>query len=118
MAVRDRAEGITVSALYFGLACGRELRQVVEGRQTREQALARYGSFNEDHRWAFDWLWRVQCLVSGINKYPAMDTTLDVMSRPKLVRWAFTHYLDIAPPSVALQGARPFARPAALPVAA
>ncbi|HET6509236.1 MAG TPA: NAD(P)/FAD-dependent oxidoreductase [Baekduia sp.] len=111
------AEGIR-TALYFGLAAGRELRRVIEGRQTREQALARYGSFSEDHRWAFDWLWRVQCLVSGINRYPAMDTALNVMSRPKLIRWAFTHYLDIAPPSFALQGARPFTRPAALPLAA
>lgn len=111
------AEGIR-TALYFGLACGRELRAVIEGRQTREQALARYGSFSADHRWAFDWLWRVQSVVSGINKYPAMDTTLDLMSRPKLIRWAFNHYLDIAPPSFALQGAQPFARAAALPVAA
>jgi flavin-dependent dehydrogenase len=111
------AEGIR-TALYFGLACGRELRKVVEGRQTREQALARYGSFSDDHRWAFDWLWRVQSLVSGINKYPAMDTTLEVMSRPKLIGWAFRHYLDIAPPSFALEGARPFTKPAALPVAA
>lgn len=112
------AEGIR-TALYFGLACGRELRGVIEGRQTREQALARYGSFNEDHRWAFDWLWRVQCLVSGLNKYPAMDTTLELMSRPRLIRWAFTHYLDIAPPSFALQGAKPFTRAAPpLPLAA
>ncbi|HWH92786.1 MAG TPA: NAD(P)/FAD-dependent oxidoreductase [Baekduia sp.] len=101
------AEGIR-TALYFGIACGRELRRVIEGRQTREQALTRYGSFNEDHRWAFDWLWRVQCVVSGINKYPAMDTTLDLMSRPRLITWAFTHYLNIAPPSFALQGARPW----------
>jgi flavin-dependent dehydrogenase len=111
------AEGIR-TALYFGLACGRELRRVIEGRQTREQALARYGSFSDDHRWAFDWLWRVQRMVGGINKYPAMDTALELMSRPKLVRWAFTHYLDIAPPSFALQGARPFTRAAALPLAA
>jgi digeranylgeranylglycerophospholipid reductase len=111
------AEGIR-TALYFGLACGRELRRVVEGRQTREQALARYGSFSDDHRWAFDWLWRVQSIVSGINKYPAMDTTLELMTRPKFIKWAFAHYLDIAPPSFALQGARPFASPAALPLAA
>jgi flavin-dependent dehydrogenase len=101
------AEGIR-TALYFGLACGRELRRVIEGRQTREQALARYHSFNEDHRWAFDWLWRVQTLVSGMNKYPAMDTTLRLMSRPRLIAWAFAHYLNIAPPSFALTGpARP-----------
>jgi flavin-dependent dehydrogenase len=98
------AEGIR-TALYFGIACGRELRLVVEGRQTRAQALARYGSFNEDHRWAFDWLWRVQSIVSGINKYPAMDTTVRLMSHPRMVNWAFTAYLDIAPPSFALDGA-------------
>jgi flavin-dependent dehydrogenase len=102
------AEGIR-TALYFGLACGRELRRVLEGRQTREQALARYHSFSEDHRWAFDWLWRVQSIVSGINKYPAMDTTLNAMSRPKLISWAFTHYLNIAPPSFALHDGRPWA---------
>lgn len=101
------AEGIR-TALYFGLACGRELRKVIEGRQTREQALARYGSFSDDHRWAFDWLWRVQSLVSGINKYPAMDTALELMTRPKLIKWAFTHYLNIAPPTFALEGARTF----------
>jgi flavin-dependent dehydrogenase len=102
------AEGIR-TAFYFGLACGRELRRVLDGRQTREQALARYHSFNEDHRYAFDWLWRVQTAVSGLNKYPAMDTTLALMSRPKFIRWAFTHYLNIAPPSFALDGARPWA---------
>jgi flavin-dependent dehydrogenase len=101
------AEGIR-TALYFGLAVGRELRLVVEGRQTREQALARYHSFNEDHRWAFDWLWHVQTIFSAINKYPALDTTLDLMSRPKIVSWLFKKYLNIAPPSFALDGANPW----------
>ena len=53
------AEGIR-TALYFGLACGRELRAVVEGRQSREQALRRYAAFCEDAPRAFDWLLRVQ----------------------------------------------------------
>jgi flavin-dependent dehydrogenase len=101
------AEGIR-TAFYFGIACGRELRLVLDGRQTREQALARYHAFNEDHRFAFDWLWRVQSIVSAINGYPAMDTTLKLMSRPAMVTWAFTHYLNIAPPSFALGGARPW----------
>ena len=102
------AEGIR-TALYFGLACGRELRKVVDGRQTREQALARYHSFNEDHRYAFDWMWRVQTLVSGINKYPMMDTSLNLMSRPKFIKWAFAHYLNIASPTFALESAKTFA---------
>src|SRR4051794_35498543 len=94
------AEGIR-PALYFGLACGRELRRVVEGRQTRGQALSRYASFSEDHRSAFDWLWRVQTLVSGVTASRAMDPVLKLMSNRRFVRWAFTHYLNIAPPSFA-----------------
>ena len=39
------AEGIR-PAFYFGIALGRELVDVVEGRQTREQALTRYGAFS------------------------------------------------------------------------
>ena len=39
------AEGIR-PAFYFALALGRELREVLGGRLTREQALARYGAFS------------------------------------------------------------------------
>jgi menaquinone-9 beta-reductase len=91
------AEGIR-TALYFGLACGRELRLVVDGRQTREQALQRYAGFCEDHRWAFSWLLRVQRWVGRLNPYPAMTTALELMSRQAFVDWSFGHYLDIAPP--------------------
>jgi flavin-dependent dehydrogenase len=91
------AEGIR-TALYFGLACGRELRLVLEGRQTREQALQRYAGFCEDHRWAFSWLLRVQRWVGRLNPYPAMTTALELMSRQAFVDWSFGHYLDIAPP--------------------
>ena len=52
------AEGIR-TALYFGLACGRELRRVIAGQQTREQALARYHAFSAEHALAFRWLLRV-----------------------------------------------------------
>lgn len=100
------AEGIR-TALYFGLALGRELRLVVEGRETREQALERYGAFSADHKWQFDWLWRVQSVVSGVLKYPMMDTALDVMDRQRFVDWAFGHYLEIAPPAFALEDGRP-----------
>ena len=46
------AEGIR-TALYFGIACGRELRRVVGGEQTREQALARYHEFSASHATPF-----------------------------------------------------------------
>ena len=39
------AEGIR-TAFYFGIALGRELRAVLEGRQDRAAALKRYGAFS------------------------------------------------------------------------
>ena len=56
------AEGIR-TALYFGIACGRELRAVVEGRRTKAEALTRYHAFSESHRWKFEAMKRVQDLV-------------------------------------------------------
>jgi flavin-dependent dehydrogenase len=94
------AEGIR-TALYFGLACGRELRGVVEGRRTREQALARYGAFSDAHAWKFLWLKRVQNLVSRVNGTPAMDAAAVAFRLRALAHWSFDHYLDIAPPALA-----------------
>jgi digeranylgeranylglycerophospholipid reductase len=98
------AEGIR-TALYFGLACGRELRRVVEGRQTRAQALARYAALCEEKRWAFDWLLRVQRLVGRVNPHPrAMTLALRALDSQAFVNWSFGHYLGIAPPEFALAG--------------
>ena len=102
------AEGIR-TAFYFGLACGRELRLVADGLQTREQALTRYASFCDEHEYAFRWLLHVQRLVGRVNPHPAMTTGLRLMSHPAFVTWAFRHYLAIAPPEFALDGAAPFA---------
>jgi menaquinone-9 beta-reductase len=96
------AEGIR-TALYFGLACGRELRAVVEGRQTREQALARYAAFCDEKLHAFRWLLRVQRLVGRVNPSPLMTPALRAMDHRRFVAWSFNHYLDIAPPSFALE---------------
>ena len=41
-------EGIR-TAFYFGIACGRELRRVLAGAATREEALAAYGAFSAAH---------------------------------------------------------------------
>jgi flavin-dependent dehydrogenase len=95
------AEGIR-TALYFGIACGRELRAVLDGRQTREQALDRYGSFSDDHAWQFQWMLLVQNIVGRITGYPLLTTALRVMDQPRFVAWAFGHYLKIAPPEFAL----------------
>src|SRR5207248_7902160 len=49
------AEGIR-TALYFGIACGRELRSVLAGASTREQALTHYSSFSDSHARKYRWL--------------------------------------------------------------
>ena len=97
------AEGIR-TALYFGLACGRELRGVVEGRQDRAQALARYAAFCDRHLRPFRWLLRVQSLVSRVNPTPAMTPALRAMDHQRFIDWSFGHYLRIAPPEFALAG--------------
>jgi flavin-dependent dehydrogenase len=56
------AEGIR-TAFYFGIACGRELRAVVEGRRTAAEALARYHDFSASHEWKFRWMLRTQRLI-------------------------------------------------------
>jgi menaquinone-9 beta-reductase len=109
------AEGIR-TALYFGLACGRELRAVIEGRQDRAQALARYAAFCDGHVRAFRWLLRVQDLVSRVNPTPLMTPALRLMDRQRFIDWSFGHYLRIAPPEFALASELPPADPE--PVAA
>ena len=90
------AEGIR-TALYFGIACGRELRAVVEGRQERERALQRYGAFSASHKWKFELLLGVQRLIPRIAPR-LLARSLAVMERKRLVDWAFGHYLEIAHP--------------------
>jgi flavin-dependent dehydrogenase len=103
------AEGIR-TALYFGLACGRELRAVVEGSQTRAQALEHYGAFSASHRWKFEAMWHAQSLFSLINRR-ARATTLMMraLTFQRFVDWSFKHYLNIAPPEFVSQRRPPTA---------
>jgi menaquinone-9 beta-reductase len=96
------AEGVR-TALYFGLACGRELRAVVEGRQTRERALARYHAFSAGHRRAFDAMLRCQRIVPRIPPR-LLAPLLRAVATRRFTRFAFDHYLYVAPPSFALAG--------------
>src|SRR5829696_1136004 len=93
------AEGIR-TALYFGIACGRELRAALEGRQTVAAALTRYHDFNETHRWKFDGMLRVQKLVPRVPPR-LLAPALNGMGTKSFVDWSFGHYLQIAPPSFA-----------------
>jgi menaquinone-9 beta-reductase len=111
------AEGIR-TALYFGLACGRELRDVVEGRRTREQALARYGAFSDEHAWKFLWMKRVQNFVSRVNGTPVVDAATVAFRSKRLSDWAFGHYLEIAHPRIAAELPPPARRDATASVPA
>ncbi len=92
------AEGIR-TALYFGLACGRELRAVLEGRRTREEALERYAAFSDSHERKFRWLLAVQRAVGQITPSRTATALVRAFENRGLARWAFSHYLAIAPPS-------------------
>jgi len=99
------AEGIR-TAFYFGLACGRALREVVAGRQDRAGALSDYGAFSAGHRWKFESMLGVQHLVGRVGRRRAMTPALRLMSTPRFVRWAFEHYLAIAPPGFVFEDGR------------
>jgi menaquinone-9 beta-reductase len=96
------AEGIR-TAFYFGIACGRELRAVLEGRKRRADALADYAAFSDSHRWKFEAMLRVQ---QAIPRVPPrlLGLMLRGMARDGFVRWSFGHYLRIAPPPTAPGG--------------
>jgi len=101
------AEGIR-TAFYFGIACGRELRRVAEGRSSRETALRRYRAFSARHDWQFRWMLRTQKLVPRLPPR-LLATALRAMERGSFVDWSFGHYLRIADPSFAILGERPAA---------
>jgi menaquinone-9 beta-reductase len=90
------AEGIR-TALYFGLACGRELRAVLAAQQTREQALERYHNFSAAHARPFRWMLRVQRTIPRVAPR-VLGGGLRAIQREQFIAWAFNHYLQVAPP--------------------
>ena len=110
------AEGNRTS-LYFGIACGRELRAVIEGRQAIASALARYGDFSESHRWKFEAMLAAQRLVPRVPPR-LLHRSIALMQAKRFVDWSFGQYLEIAPPSFATPGPPPRAARAPEPLAA
>jgi flavin-dependent dehydrogenase len=103
------AEGIR-TAFYFGVACGRELRAVVEGRQPAASALTRYHDFSAAHEWKFRWMLNAQRLIPQVPPR-LLNTALAVMQSRRFIEWSFGHYLRIAPPDLAAAGPPPSVRP-------
>jgi flavin-dependent dehydrogenase len=94
------AEGIR-TALYFGVAAGREIAAVLDGRQSLDLALRRYGDFSASHRLPFECMYAAQQSVRRLHGRP-MDGLVALFGRRRVSHWAFRHYLDIAPPTAAL----------------
>jgi flavin-dependent dehydrogenase len=107
------AEGIR-TAFYFGIAVGRELRAVIEGKQSRESALERYDRFNEAHRWKFDTLLKGQRLLPRIPPR-LLPSAFRLLSTRLVADWAFDHYLKVAPPGFAGEPPRRAGKVAAWP---
>jgi flavin-dependent dehydrogenase len=93
------AEGIR-TALYFGIACGRELRAVLDDRQPIATALTRYDDFSESHRTKFEAMLAAQRLVPRIPPR-LLHSSIRAMQWKRFVSWSFGHYLAIAPPEFA-----------------
>jgi flavin-dependent dehydrogenase len=92
-------EGIR-TALYFGVACGRELAQVLAGRSDRAAALAGYAAFHDRHAPAFRRALRLQRLIPALPPR-ALAVVLRALAPQPLVDRAFGWYLDQAHPAFA-----------------
>ena len=98
-------EGIR-TAFYFGIACGRELRRVLDGSATRADALAAYGAFSASHARAFGIALRLQRLIPALP--PRLLTALlGVAGRERVCRRAFDWYLEQAHPRFAAPARAP-----------
>ena len=92
-------EGIR-TAFYFGIACGREMRAVLEGRATRAEALARYAAFHDGHAPAFRRALALQRLVPALPPR-VLAAVLRTVALQPLTNRAFGWYLDQAHPAFA-----------------
>ena len=95
-------EGIR-TAFYFGIAAGRELRAVLEQRQTHEQALERYAAFSHRHAPAFAYALALQRTIPRLPP-KTLTALLKVLGRERPCRRAFEWYLQLAPPGFAHAG--------------
>jgi flavin-dependent dehydrogenase len=94
-------EGIR-TAFYFGIACGRELRRVLDGGASRDEALRAYAAFSASHARAFAIALRLQRLVPALPPR-VLTALLALVGRRKLCTRAFTWYLEQAHPRFAVE---------------
>jgi flavin-dependent dehydrogenase len=96
------AEGIR-TALYFGIAVGRQLAGVVDGRWSQAEALSRYAAFSAAHASKFESMLWVQRLIPRIAPR-LLGRALRAMESRRFLDWSFGHYLNIAHPDFVARG--------------
>jgi flavin-dependent dehydrogenase len=97
------AEGIR-TALYYGIAVGREMRAVIDGRRTRKQAAANYTKLHDSHRTGFKILLFVQKVLPFI-PVRLLGPAFRIYKTQALIDLTFRAYLELAPPSFAAEAA-------------
>ena len=98
------AEGIR-PALILGTLLGLQLRAVVEGHATADEARSRYAELHEEHRFDFECMYRVQQSIRFLHG-PVMDRLTRLFARRKVSLWSFGKYLNICHPDL-VAGATP-----------
>ena len=96
------AEGIR-GAFYFGIACGRELRRVLAGEATVDEALAAYAAFSAGHRSGFGVTYALQRVLPELPPR-ALTVLIRALSRQRLVDAIFNWYLGLLPLTPAAGG--------------
>jgi menaquinone-9 beta-reductase len=93
------AEGIR-GAFYFGIACGREVRRVLGGEASLDEALASYDAFSARHRRAFFSTYALQKVIPELPPR-VLTGVIRFLSRPALADAIFGWYLGLLPPEPA-----------------
>ncbi len=106
-------EGIR-TAFYFGIACGRELRAVVEGRSDRHEALISYERFNTAHKRPFAIALALQRLIPALPTW-LLTAALALIGNQQIVDRVFGWYLDQAAPGFAAASSADATRTAGQP---
>ena len=109
-AAASGAVGTRGTAFYFGIACGRELRDVLDGKQSRATALRKYGEFSDSHERAFRILLHAQNAVPRVPTAP-LSAAVSFMSLRGIDKRWMNRYLNAAHPDFLHSGGAPVAPP-------
>ncbi|HEX8205190.1 MAG TPA: hypothetical protein VF587_03925, partial [Solirubrobacteraceae bacterium] len=83
---------------YFGISAGRQIRSVLDGAKTRDEALRDHAAFSAAHRHAYGLALALQRLVPAL---PPPVLTLGLRAFTPFVDRAFSWYLAQAEPGMA-----------------